>query len=253
MEARNNMPVSVAEAAYAAALLDTKGSYSIIRLKKQSKSSYAAHLTFTTTNTILAGFMQRTFRARTVRQGTSYRVYWNYEQMREVIEVMLPYLKITKAQAELMLGFLKKSSPSAYCLDRMIELNARKRDQLQDETGSETTERDATDPPLPQEKEVVLVESNKQRSFQIWRHAQQIYSVKRGEIFRAQAGAPFDLKWSVNKSASIKVTRSAYAQVLSFHFVDIPISASEIGPLHFTFFWRDDNRWEGQDYTVAIV
>ena len=161
-------------------------------------------------------------------------------------------MKIRKAQAELMLQFLTKASPARYCSDLMIKLNAQKRDQLREEV-NDVTEECARGPLPVQEKEMVPVEPNKQITFQIWEHGQQICSVKQGETLRIQATAPFELHWSANESVPSKVVPSAYAQVLAFYFVDISISTAQVGPLRFTFFWTNENLWEGQDYSIAIA
>ena len=85
METKTNVSVSLAEAAYAAALLDMRGSYSITRPRKRANAPYAAHLVVTTGNAILACFMQHTFKAKIFRRGLTYRIYWNYEQMENLL------------------------------------------------------------------------------------------------------------------------------------------------------------------------
>jgi hypothetical protein len=35
-------------------------------------------------------------------------------------------------------------------------------------------------------------------------------------------------------------------------FVDIPIPVTQRVPIRFTFFWLDDQRWEGADYVMQV-
>ena len=87
--------------------------------------------------------------------------------------------------------------------------------------------------------------------FEIWKPNRQASSVKRGYTLRIQVPADFRLHWSANDWQSVEDSPSS-SPVLGFHFVDIPISDAQRSPIHFTFFWTVENRWEGRDYAVAV-
>jgi hypothetical protein len=38
---------------------------------------------------------------------------------------------------------------------------------------------------------------------------------------------------------------------IDIEFADLPLSEQK-ATIRFTFFWVDENRWEGKDYTVTI-
>ncbi len=50
---------------------------------------------------------------------------------------------------------------------------------------------------------------------------------------------------------TVKDTPSS-TTTLGVDFVDIPILSAQQAPIHFTFFWTADDRWEGHDYTVSV-
>jgi len=89
------------------------------------------------------------------------------------------------------------------------------------------------------------------QTFEIWKPNRQARSVKRGYTLRIQVPAVFSLHWSANEWQSAEDSPSS-AEVLGFHFVDIPITDVQRAPIRFTFFWTVENRWEGRDYVVAV-
>jgi glucoamylase len=50
---------------------------------------------------------------------------------------------------------------------------------------------------------------------------------------------------------TVKDTPSS-TTTLGVDFVDIPILAAQQAPIHFTFSWTADDRWEGRDCTVSV-
>jgi glucoamylase len=87
--------------------------------------------------------------------------------------------------------------------------------------------------------------------FEVWKFTRQVRSVKRGYVLRIQAPASFRLHWSGDEWQTVKDTPSS-TTTLGVDFVDIPILAVQQAPIHFTFFWTADDRWEGHDYTVSV-
>ena len=87
--------------------------------------------------------------------------------------------------------------------------------------------------------------------FEVWKFTRQVRSVKRGYVLRIQAPASFRLHWSGDEWQTVKDTPSS-TTTLGVDFVDIPILSAQQAPIHFTFFWTADDRWEGHDYTVSV-
>ena len=87
--------------------------------------------------------------------------------------------------------------------------------------------------------------------FEVWKFTRQVRSVKRGHVLRVQSPASFRLHWSGDEWQTVKDTPSS-TTTLGVDFVDIPILAAQQAPMHFTFFWTADDRWEGRDYTVSV-
>jgi glucoamylase len=87
--------------------------------------------------------------------------------------------------------------------------------------------------------------------FEVWKFTRQARSVKRGYVLRIQAPASFRLHWSGDEWQTVKDTPSS-TTTLGVDFVDIPILSAQQAPIHFTFFWTADDRWEGHDYAVSV-
>lgn len=104
---------------------------------------------------------------------------------------------------------------------------------------------------IPEVANRYLGDRKTRQLFEIWKPNRQARSVKRGHTLRIQVPAAFNLHWSANEWQSAEDSPSS-AQVLGFHFVDIPISDAQRAPIRFTFLWAAENRWEGRDYAVTV-
>jgi glucoamylase len=93
--------------------------------------------------------------------------------------------------------------------------------------------------------------SRGRKDLEIWKPIRQVKTVKPGEILRIQAPRGIRLHWSDHDWQTAHET-DANSNGLGIGFVDIPIVPSQIAPIRFTFFWADEERWEGRDYEVAI-
>jgi glucoamylase len=71
-------------------------------------------------------------------------------------------------------------------------------------------------------------------------------------VLRVIAYAPFRLHWSLNEWASTRDTM-ADATSIGIYFADIELPAGQRAPARFTFYWINEDRWEGQDYAVAVA
>jgi glucoamylase len=85
---------------------------------------------------------------------------------------------------------------------------------------------------------------------EIWKFNRQIPAVAAGTRLRIQADLPFLLHWTTDAWRHSVDTQSA-ATALGIEFVDLPVS-EENSTFLFTFFWVNENRWEGKDYEVEV-
>ena len=89
------------------------------------------------------------------------------------------------------------------------------------------------------------------RGIEIWKPNRQVRSVQPDSILRIQLSAPFRVHWSDDDWQNTKDTPSS-ATSLGIDFADLPVLSGRQATIRFTFFWTAENRWEGQDYAVAV-
>jgi glucoamylase len=85
-----------------------------------------------------------------------------------------------------------------------------------------------------------------------WRFNNKTRSVPRNKTLRIVLCTPGLVHWSVD---DWKTTHDANARDtgLGIHILDVPTASLPVGAqVVFTFFWPQDNRWEGTDYTVTV-
>jgi len=104
---------------------------------------------------------------------------------------------------------------------------------------------------IPEVAERYLSGRNTRHHFQVWKHNRQISSIRQQSTLRVQVPAPFRLHWTSDEWHTIKDTASV-GTALGIDFVDIPIPAEQRAPVLFTFFWTNNNSWEGRDYVVEV-
>ncbi|HWI63524.1 MAG TPA: glycoside hydrolase family 15 protein, partial [Symbiobacteriaceae bacterium] len=90
------------------------------------------------------------------------------------------------------------------------------------------------------------------RAWEVWKPNRQPRTVRAGATLRVQAEAPFRLRWSADSWQTVSDTFST-PTALGFEYVDLPAGAEQEAPFTFTFLWLRDNRWEGRDYSVAVI
>ncbi len=93
--------------------------------------------------------------------------------------------------------------------------------------------------------------SRGRKDLEIWKPIRQVKTVKPGETLRIQAPRRFRLRWSDDEWQTVHDTDANFTD-LGIGFVDIPIGSSQVAPIRFTFFWTDEQRWEGREYEVTI-
>jgi glucoamylase len=87
---------------------------------------------------------------------------------------------------------------------------------------------------------------------EVWKPTRHVRFLHAGEFLRIQGAAPFKLHWSIDNWQAVNDTGSRH-NALGIEYVDLNEGMEKPGTtIHFTFFWTDDNRWEGHDYEVSV-
>ncbi len=97
-----------------------------------------------------------------------------------------------------------------------------------------------------------LGDRSKCRDVEIWKNNRKVASVWSGHVFRILAGSSFRLHWSWDSWSTVEDTDSA-STPLGLHFLDFETSGKEGTELVFTFYWTDEDRWEGRDFAVKVA
>jgi glucoamylase len=93
--------------------------------------------------------------------------------------------------------------------------------------------------------------SRGRKDLEVWKPIRQVKSVEPGGTLRIQAPRGFRLRWSEDEWQTAHDT-DATSTSLGIAFIDIPTGRAQVAPIRFTFFWTDEQRWEGRDYEVRI-
>ncbi|MDF2626348.1 MAG: glycoside hydrolase 15-related [Symbiobacteriaceae bacterium] len=89
-------------------------------------------------------------------------------------------------------------------------------------------------------------------AWEVWKPDRRPRQMAAGATLRIQAEAPFRLRWTADGWQTVHDTYST-ATALGFAYVDLPSAPGQVQPFQFTFFWVNEERWEGADYNVAIA
>ena len=106
---------------------------------------------------------------------------------------------------------------------------------------------------IPEVRERYLGDRKNRKLVEVWKPDRHVRFMRKGSILRIHGAEPFRLRWSSDGWKSQNDTESS-ANALEIDFVDLPVTASSSKDacIRFTFFWRNSNRWEGQDYEVTV-
>jgi glucoamylase len=85
---------------------------------------------------------------------------------------------------------------------------------------------------------------------EVWKFNHQVQTVEGPTLLRIQTNSPFLLHWTSDEWKHSTDTRSI-ATGVGIDYVNIPVPAKD-AILKFTFFWPEEDRWEGKDYAVAV-
>jgi len=95
-------------------------------------------------------------------------------------------------------------------------------------------------------------EKRPQRLIEVWKPNRRVLAVPAGSRLRIQAPQPFRLTWTADEWRMVTETEGVSTR-LGIFYVDLAPSPGQKAPFKFTFYWPDENRWEGRNYEVAVV
>jgi glucoamylase len=103
----------------------------------------------------------------------------------------------------------------------------------------------------PQTVKRYLVDKNVRRIFG-WRFNNKVRSIPRNKILRIVLLTPGRVHWSIDDWKTAHDT-DARDTGLGTYVLDLPTASLPVGgAVTFTFFWADQNRWEGTDFRVSV-
>jgi len=86
-----------------------------------------------------------------------------------------------------------------------------------------------------------------------WRFDRRIRTLPAGYALRVETVEPAVVHWSVDQWDSVEDTHTTE---IASHIHAVDLATEELAPgvrVHFTFYWPDVNRWEGEDFEVKIA
>jgi glucoamylase len=106
---------------------------------------------------------------------------------------------------------------------------------------------------IPAVRQRYLGDRKNRKLVEVWKPDRQVRFMRKGSILRIHGAEPFRLRWSSDGWTTQSDTESS-ANALEIDFVDLPVTVSSSRDvcIRFTFFWRNSNRWEGQDYDITV-
>ncbi len=89
--------------------------------------------------------------------------------------------------------------------------------------------------------------------YEIWSFRHQLRQMSHGRILRIIVAAGATIVWSANDWASTNKADMTNNSALKLWFADLPTEDCPGGlVIEFTFFWKEAQRWEGRNYSVAV-
>ncbi len=90
-------------------------------------------------------------------------------------------------------------------------------------------------------------------SHEIWSARHPVRRMPAGQILRIIAEADAAIVWSADNWTSTNKTDTAHLSALDLWFADLPTKDGPEGSVvEFTFFWKENQRWEGRNYSVVV-
>ncbi|MDH4064319.1 MAG: glycoside hydrolase family 15 protein, partial [Acidobacteriota bacterium] len=89
--------------------------------------------------------------------------------------------------------------------------------------------------------------------YSVWRFSLKSRVLAAGRILRLETMAPVRVHWSSDSWQAVHDVQTRDTGT-GMHVADLPTAALVAGDqVQFTFFWPRANRWEGQDFSVAVT
>ena len=89
--------------------------------------------------------------------------------------------------------------------------------------------------------------------YEIWSFRHQLRRMSQGKILRIIVAVDATIVWSANDWASTNKADMTNNGALNLWFADLPTENCPGGlVIEFTFFWKEAQRWEGRNYSVAV-
>ncbi|MBV9104880.1 MAG: glucoamylase [Verrucomicrobia bacterium] len=93
-----------------------------------------------------------------------------------------------------------------------------------------------------------------QSLFEIWSFRHQRRQMRHGTILRIIVAAKATIVWSMDHWTTTNKSDTTSSSGLGLWFADLPARNLPIGSvIEFTFFWIDDQRWEGRNWQIVIA
>ncbi len=90
------------------------------------------------------------------------------------------------------------------------------------------------------------------KNLQIFKRRRHVNTVKAGGTLRIVVAEPFRTTWT-NDGWKTKHEEDAQEVGILGWTYDIDVGMQQTEPILFTLYWPQENRWEGQDYTVNVI
>jgi glucoamylase len=89
---------------------------------------------------------------------------------------------------------------------------------------------------------------------EIWSFRHPLRRMSRGKILRIIVTEQAAIVWSANNWASTNSLETTITSPLNLWFADLPTETCPDGAvIEFTYFWKQDQRWEGRNYSVVVI
>jgi len=86
---------------------------------------------------------------------------------------------------------------------------------------------------------------------EIWSFSHQIHELPHGKILRLIVAAEAAIIWSLDGWATTNQTDATHVSALNVWFVDLSAeNLPDSAVIEFTFFWKENQRWEGKNFIV---
>jgi glucoamylase len=88
---------------------------------------------------------------------------------------------------------------------------------------------------------------------EIWTFRHPLRRMAQGKTLRIIVATDATIVWSADGWTSTNKAETTHISALNVSFVDLPtVACPEGATIQFTFFWKEAQRWEGRNYSVAI-